>query len=149
MKLIKERLLKSPFKYTSQNDIKKYMHNLYMDIINNKICNICFCKYGEKYNDNCLCHLSRGDKKIQNKGRISIYRQKMNRIINNKKKVNSNKININIIKNNNEIENNENIGDNYNFKIINKINNEKDKSNHLIINRYDTDSIQSRSRSNS
>lgn len=150
LKLIKERLLKCPFKYTTQNCIKKYIYNLYMDIINNKICNICFCKIDEKYDDNCLCHQNRGEKKIQNKGGISIYRQKMNRIINginNKKKINVNRININIIKNNDENENNENIGGNYNFKIINKINNEKDKSNHIIINRYDTDSIQSRSRS--
>ena len=148
MKLIKERLIKSPIKNKTQNNIYNYMHSLYNDILSNKICNICFCKFGERCNGNCLCHLN-NNHQIQNKNGISIYRQKMNRIINdinNKKRLN-NKININIIKNNDENENCENIEDNYNFKInYIKVKNEKNKNNN-VINRYDTDSVNSRSRS--
>ena len=160
-KLIKERLLKSPLIYNTQNDILNYMHNLYMDIISNKICNICFCKYGEKYNDNCVCHINNNNQKLQNKNGISIYRQKMNKIINdmNKRRLNNikikdnNKININVIKNNDEYNNKENLEDKYNFKIVNyikKINIENDKNfNNNIFNRYETDSVHSRSRSKS
>ena len=151
IKLIKERLIKSPIINKTQNNIFNYMQTLYNDIISNKICNECFCKYGEKFDDNCFCHFNINNDKTQNKKGISLYRQKMNRIIhdiNNKKRLlNNNKININIIKNNDENENNVNIEDNYNFKInYIKVKNEKDKNNN-IINRYDTDSVNSRSRS--
>ena len=160
-KLIKERLLKSPLIYNTQNDILNYMHNLYMDIISNKICNIRYCKYGEKYNDNCVCHINNNNQKLQNKNGISIYRQKMNKIINdmNKRRLNNikikdnNKININVIKNNDEYNNKDNLEDKYNFKIVNyikKINIENDKNfNNNIFNRYETDSVHSRSRSKS
>ena len=149
IKLIKERLIKSPIINKTQNNIFNYMQTLYNDIISNKICNECFCKYGENFNDNCLCHFN--NNKTQNKNGISLYRQKMNKIIhdiNNKKRLlnNNNKININIIKTNKENENNVNIEDNYNFKInYIKVKNERDKNN--TINRYDTDSVNSRSRS--
>ena len=151
IKLIKERLIKSPIFNKTQNNIFNYMQTLYNDIISNKICNECFCKQGEKFDDKCLCHFNKNNNKPQNKNRISLYRQKMNRIIhdiNNKKRLlNNNKININIIKNNDENENNVNIEDNYNFKInYIKVKNEKDKNNNAI-NRYDTDSVNSRSRS--
>ena len=162
IKLIKERLLKSPLIYNTQNDIINYMNDLYMDIMSNKICNICFCKYGEKYNDNCPCHINNNyNQKFENKNRISIYRQKMNKIINdmNKKRLNTikikdnNKININVIKNNDEYSNKKNFYEKYNFNIVDyikQINNENDKNyNNNIFNRYETDSVHSRSRSKS
>ena len=120
------------------------MHNLYRDIETNKICHICFCKYGEKNKDNCICHLNTNKQIIHNKSGISIYRQRMNKIINdinNKKRLNNDKINNIKIKNNN----NENI-DNYNFQILNnnnKISFEDNEQKYNIINRYDTDSVNS------
>ena len=144
IKLIKERLIKCPLINRDKNSILKYMHNLYRDIETNKICHICFCKYGEKNKDNCICHLNTNNQIIHNKSGISIYRQRMNKIINdinNKKRLNNDKINNIKIKNNN----NENI-DNYNFQILNnnhKISFEDNEQKYNIINRYDTDSVNS------
>ena len=154
IKLIKERLKKCPLHTNTQNDLMQYMHNLYMDIKSNQICNICFCKFGEKFEDNCPCH--KNNKNSKAKTGISIYRQRMNKIIQdiNKKRLNNEKININTIKNNDENENKENINQVYNFKVINYINrinfqNQNKKDNNAMINRYDSDSIHSRSRSKS
>ena len=154
IKLIKERLKKSPLYNNTKNDLMQYIRNLYIDIKSNQICNICFCRYGEKFEDNCLCH--KNNKKVQNKPGISIYRQKMNKIIQdqNKKRLNNQKINMNTIKNNDENENKENINEAYNFKLINYINkinleNQNKKDNNGQINRYDTESVHSKSRSKS
>ena len=145
IKLIKERLKKYPLEYKSQNNIIKYINNLHMDIINNKICYKCYCKIGENYEDGCLCHLNNDIQKITNKGGLSLYRQKINKIINNRKKlINDDKNNIQSDNNNDESKDNNNI---YNFTILNntkKTNligeyNHNNKNNSKI-NRYETES---------
>ena len=144
IKLIKERLSKSPLIYRTKTNIIKYINNLHKDIIQNKICHACFCKFEEKCDDNCCCHINNNLIINNKKGGISIYRQKMNKII---KNMNEEKINIKTVKN---MENNK-INDFNIFKGFNNKNFENgindDNKNNSTINRYDTDSIHSKSRS--
>ena len=140
--LIKERLSKSPLIYRTQSNIKYYINDLHKDIIENKICNNCFCKLEETCDINCPCHIKGNPQMNKHKGGISIYRQKINKIIK------ENKMNIKIVKNNNG---NENLNNLFNINCLNKKKNENGYINYnnniSTINRYDTDSIQSKSRS--
>ena len=140
--LIKERLSKSPLIYRTQSNIKNYMNDLHKDIIENKICRNCFCKLEETCDINCPCHIKGNPQINKPKGGISIYRQKINKIIK------ENKMNIKIVKNTNG---NENLNNLFNINCLNKKINENGYINYnnniSTINRYDTDSIQSRSRS--
>ena len=94
--LIKERLSKTPLIYRTQSNIKNYINDLYKDILENKICNNCFCKFEENCDIGCICHKAINLKSNKQKGGISIYRQKINKIIK------DNKRNIKTIKNNDD-----------------------------------------------
>ena len=134
--LIKERLSKSPLIYRTQSNIKNYINDLHEDIIKNKICNNCFCKFEENCDIDCSCHIKEKNQINKQKSGISIYRQKINKIIK------DNKRNIKIIKNNND--DNKNDNNFFMFNCINKNNKENgnnDYNNNSKINRYDTDSI--------
>ena len=140
--LIKERLSKSPLIYRTQSNIKNYINDLHQDIIENKICHNCFCKFEENCDINCPCH-TKGQPQInKQKGGISIYRQKINKIIK------ENKMNIKNVKNNEE---NENMNNFFKVNRVNIKNNENGiceyNNNISTVNRYDTDSIHSKSRS--
>lgn len=78
IKLIKERLKKDRITNINfnANDIIIYINNLSNDIINNKICEFCFCKEGEHCDECCSCHNN-----LTNRQNVSIYRKKMNKII--------------------------------------------------------------------
>ena len=51
--LIKERLSKKPLIYRTQSNIKNYINDLHKDILENKICNNCFCKFEENCDIDC------------------------------------------------------------------------------------------------
>ena len=139
--LIKERLSKSPLIYRTQSNIKNYINDLHQDIIENKICNNCFCKFEENCDIDCSCHIKEKTQINKPKGGISIYRQKINKIIK------DNKRNIKTIKNNDENKNENNF---FMFNCMNKNNMENGNiefNNNTKINRYDTDSAHSKSRS--
>ena len=130
LNLIKERLTKCPLIYRTQSNIDDYIEDLYNDILENKICNNCFCKPEESCDIYCPCRVKTKSKINKQKGEISIYRQKINKIIrDNKKDIKTNKNNDENNNYNNIIFFNEN---GYIFR--NNDNNSK-------INRYDTDSI--------
>ena len=119
--LIKERLSKSPLIYRTQ------------DNINN--CN-CFCKIEENCDIDCSCHNESNSKIKKQKGGISIYRQKINKIIkDNKRNIKIKKINYD----------NEKINNNYMFPYLNKNNLENDflenNNKNTTVNRYDTESL--------
>ena len=140
--LIKERLSKSPLIYRTQSNIKNYINDLHKDITENKICNNCFCKFEENCDIDCSCHIKEKIQINKQKGGISIYRQKINKIIK------DNKRNIKTIKNNIENKNENNF---FMFNCMNKKNiengNNEYNNNNSKINRYDTDSAHSKSRS--
>ena len=135
--LIKERLSKSPLIYRTQTNIKNYINELYKDLIESKICHNCFCKFEDNCDIDCPCHISVNNRNNKQKGGISIYRQKINKIIKDNKK------NINLIKNNNKNKCYDN------FLLLNRLNNKKLYNGYIdsTINRYDTDSIPSISKS--
>ena len=119
--LIKERISKSPLIHRTQ------------DNINN--CN-CFCKIEENCDIDCSCHNESNSKIKKQKGGISIYIQKINKIIK------DNKRNIKTTKTKYE---NEKINNNYIFPYLNKNNFENDflenNNKNNIVNRYDTESL--------
>ena len=130
LNLIKERLTKCPLIYRTQSNIDDYIEDLYNDILENKICNNCFCKPEESCDIYCPCHIKTNSKINKQKRGISIYRQKINKIISdNKKDIKTNK---------NNDENNIYINIiffNENGYIF------RNNDNNSKINRYDTDSI--------
>ena len=134
--LIKERLSKSPLIYRTQSNIKNYIEDLHKDILENKICHNCFCKFEENCDIDCSCHKEVNHKINKQKGGISIYRQKINKIIK------DNKRGVKTVQNNNEIENCNNL---LLFNCLNKndLENGFNEFNNInsTINRYDTDSI--------
>ena len=110
--LIKERISKSPLIHRTQ------------DNINN---GNCFCKIEENCDIDCSCHNESNSKIKKQKGGISIYRQKINKIIK------DNKRNIKITKTNYE-----------NEKIKNNLENDFLENNNkkTTVNRYGTESLQ-------
>ena len=134
--LIKERLSKSPLIYRTKSNIKNYIEDLHKDILENKICHNCFCKFDENCDIDCPCHRGVNHKINKQKGGISIYRQKINKIIK------DNKRNVKTVQNNNE---NENCNNLLLFNCLNKndLENGFNEFNNInsTINRYDTDSI--------
>ena len=136
LNLIKERLSKCPLIYRTQSNIEDYIQDLYKDILENKICSKCFCKFDENCDIDCPCHIKINSKINKQKGGISLYRQKINKIIkDNKRNI---KTNINYDEN-----------ENYNNIILFNENGcaFRNKNNNSNINRYDTDSIHSKSNS--
>jgi len=134
--LIKERLSKSPLIYRTQSNIKNYINDLHKDILENKICHNCFCKFEENCDIDCPCHREVNPQINKHKGGISIYRQKINKIIKDNKRI------IKTVKNNDE---NENCNNFLLFNCLNKNDLENGfneyNNNNSTINRYDTDSI--------
>ena len=134
--LIKERLSKSPLIYRTQDNINNYINDLHQDIVENKICHNCFCKIEENCDIDCSCHNESNSKIKKQKGGISIYRQKINKIIK------DNKRNIKTTKTNYD---NEKINNNYMFPYLNKNNLETDflenNNKNTTVNRYDTESL--------
>ena len=145
MNLIKERLGKSPLIYRTQSNIQDYINDLHKDILENKICHNCFCKIEENCDIGCSCHKAINVPNIKQKVGISIYRQKINKIIKDNKK------NIKIVKNNDENENNNNNFPLFNGLNINNLENGYNEINRInsTINRYDSENMESKSRSNS
>ena len=119
--LIKERISKSPLIYRTQDNINYY----------NRL-----CKIEENCDIDCSCHNASNSKIKKQKGGISIYRQKINKIIK------DNKRNIKTTKTKYE---NEKINNNYMFPYLNKNNLENDflenNNKNTTVNRYDTESL--------
>ena len=136
LNLIKERLSKCNLIYRTQSNIEEYIEDLYKDILENKICSKCFCKFDENCDIDCPCHIKINSKINKQKGGISLYRQKINKIIKDNKR---------------NIKTNKNYDENENYNNIILFNENgcafRNKNNNSNINRYDTDSIHSKSNS--
>ena len=73
--ILRKRLIKYKLKNRNIFTITKYMDEVYNSIINNELCNICFCIDNDIYNNKkciCLCHKQNFNKTINNYKKMKI-----------------------------------------------------------------------------
>ena len=92
--IIKNKLVKSKLKNRNLFTITKYMDNIYSDVINNKLCNICFCSNDQICNNiECICHIQNSKNIIQNNATSTNYnKMKIKQLLINKFKRNDSSI---------------------------------------------------------
>ena len=130
--ILKNKLDKNKLKNRNLFTITKYMDNIYNDVMNNKLCNICFCSIGQICNNKeCICHKQNNKNIIQNNTTTTNYNKiKIKQLFINKFKMNGNSIKN---KNNNILND---INDDINNEFFNEIDEEINSDENIDPNNY-------------